>query len=109
MLHICNCLVSGDRQGMTSGAQQNLFNTPSISQASCVQHNPFLQPIPISTTPHSKFSRTTVCLPVLYIIKPRSHTMKSLKALQSLQEKRSLPYCDNVNEAFQCSVSYTMI
>jgi len=24
-------------------------------------------------------------------VKPRSHTMKALKALQSLQEKRSLP------------------
>jgi len=42
------------------------------------------------------------------IFKPRSHTMKSLKALQSLQEKRSLPFCSNVFEAFQCGVTYIM-
>jgi len=38
----------------------------------------------------------------VFAFKSRSHTMKSLKALQSLQEKRSLP---NVIEAFQCSMT----
>jgi len=34
-------------------------------------------------------------------LKPRSHTLKSLTALQSLQEKRSLPlFCNNIFEAF---------
>jgi len=38
------------------------------------------------------------------LFKKRSHTMKSL---QSLQEKRYC-CCNNVIEAFQCSVSYIM-
>jgi len=40
----------------------------------------------------------------------RDHTIKSLKALQSLREKRSLPlFFNNVIEAFQCSaLTYTM-
>jgi len=38
---------------------------------------------------------------VTQFIKPWSHTMKSLKALQSLQEKRHYRYCNNVIEALR--------